>query len=43
MFRFDDQCTPLVNGLLDFFAQMKLRLARCGGSLAKPGDTVHAK
>ena len=46
IFRCDDQCTPLVRDKLyarRFFAQMKLRPTRCGGSPAKPGDTVHAK
>jgi len=46
MFKCDDQYTPLVRDKLyarRFFAQIKLRPTRCGGSPAKPGDTVQAK
>ena len=46
MFRCDDQYTPSVRDTLyarRLFAQIKLRPTRCGGSPAKPGDTVQAK
>jgi hypothetical protein len=45
MFRCDDQCTPLARNILcrRLLAQIKLRPTRCGGSPAKPGDTVQAK
>jgi hypothetical protein len=46
MFNCDDQYTPLVRDKLyarRFFAQIKPRPTRCGGSPAKPGDTVQAK